>query len=352
MKQKTIDRRQPAQVIVLFAIALIAMLAMLGVAVDGGTLYVQRRTAQNAADAAALAGARAMQKATTSPTGAIPAEICKYVLANNFGVTPTISAYFVDVNGAKVAGGDIGLPAHCQGTTGTTSVWAGVAGVHVDVTMGPYNTYLVGLVGLRQLSASGGATAQVWDYAINANDIGPWAVCGHSAPYNTDGDLTDILNPDNTVKQSAIDHNVKIILESAKMDASQSDQSWLPMPPACPDNSGSSWKGLIDPGSGIIILPDNADTVNGNADVDAPCTATGQNINTSCYLWVPVTDAHNTPGWAHIVTFICMQITQGQNGNEKWWGTVEPGAACPTYPYQPVWTWGNGTTNTIVAMTR
>src|SRR5690348_4544063 len=102
MKATNVQRRQrqQGQVIVLFAIALIAMLAMFGVAVDGGTLYIQRRTAQNAADAAALAGARAMQKATTSPTATIPAEICKYVQSNNFGVTPNVSAYFVDVNGA------------------------------------------------------------------------------------------------------------------------------------------------------------------------------------------------------------------------------------------------------------
>jgi hypothetical protein len=342
------EQRQPAQVIVLFAIALIAMLAMLGVALDGGTLYVQRRTAQNAADAAALAGARAMQQATSSPSASIPSEICKYVVANNFGVTPNVSAYFVDVNGSKMAGGDIALPAHCQGLISSTSVWANVAGVHVDVTMGPYDTYLVGLVGLRQLSASGGATAQVWDYAINANDIAPWAVCGHSAPYDTYGDLTDVLNPNNTIMQSAINAHTQIILESAKMDAGAS--SWLPGPPACPDNNGSSWKGKIDPGSGIIILPDNANTVSGNGSIDDPCTATGQ-TSANCYLFVPVTDAHNTPGEAHIVTFACMQITQGGSGDDKWWGTLDPISACPTYPYQPVWTWGSGSTNTIVALT-
>src|SRR5947209_6769625 len=64
--------RERAQVIVLFAIALLAMLAAMGVAIDGGELYVQRRTAQNAADAAALAGSRAMQQATVLPTSTVP----------------------------------------------------------------------------------------------------------------------------------------------------------------------------------------------------------------------------------------------------------------------------------------
>ena len=66
------------------------MLAMVGVAVDGGTLYLQRRTAQNAADAAALAGTRALQQTTGASTIQISGEICKYALANQFGVTPTV----------------------------------------------------------------------------------------------------------------------------------------------------------------------------------------------------------------------------------------------------------------------
>src|SRR5437588_843868 len=253
MTRPELTPRQPAQVIVLFAIALIAMLAMVGVAVDGGTLYVQRRTAQNAADAAALAGARALQQAAVSPNSTIPVEICKYILANNFGVPPTVSAYYVDVNGAKVAGGDIGLPPNCSGTASSVSLWNGVAGIHVDVTMGPYNTALVGIVGIRTLAAAGSATAQVWNYAINANYIAPWAVCGPTAPVDETPTLQSILNmSNNTILQSAIQSHVSVILQSAQMNAGA--QSWTAPPPACPDrSSGSSWKGKIDPGSGIII---------------------------------------------------------------------------------------------------
>ena len=348
--------REPAQVIVLFAIALIAMLAMVGVAVDGGTLYLQRRTAQNAADAAALGGARALQQATSSPTASIPSEICKYVLANNFGVTPNVAAYFVDTNGNKVTGGDIALPAHCSGSVSSTSIWSGVAGVHVDVTMGPYNTYLVGIVGIRQLSATAGATAQVWNYAINAAYIAPWAVCGPSAPIDTSGTLQDILDTtNNTILQSAIDAHVNVILQSAQMNAGAS--SWTAPPPACPDTThGSDWKGKVDPGSGIIILPDNMQTVGGNGAITPPCAATGQSDPSGpgeCFLFVPVTDAHNTPDQAHVVTFACMSVYPGTNsyGLDKWWGTLEPVSACPTYPYKPLWTFGSGSSNTLVALT-
>ncbi len=53
-------REERGQTLVLFALALIAVIGIIALAVDGGYAYVQRRRMQYAADAAALAGARAM----------------------------------------------------------------------------------------------------------------------------------------------------------------------------------------------------------------------------------------------------------------------------------------------------
>ena len=49
--------RQRGQILVLFTLALVAMIAMVGLILDGGSAYAQRRGEQNAADLAALAGA-------------------------------------------------------------------------------------------------------------------------------------------------------------------------------------------------------------------------------------------------------------------------------------------------------
>ena len=49
--------RQGGQVIVIFAISLVAIVGMTGLIIDGGDTFLQRRTLQNAADAAAMAGA-------------------------------------------------------------------------------------------------------------------------------------------------------------------------------------------------------------------------------------------------------------------------------------------------------
>jgi Flp pilus assembly protein TadG len=53
------NNREHGQTIVILALALIGLLGFTGLAVDGGMAFNQRRLAQSAADAAALAGARA-----------------------------------------------------------------------------------------------------------------------------------------------------------------------------------------------------------------------------------------------------------------------------------------------------
>jgi len=65
-------RRESGQVLVIFALALIAIVAMTGLVIDGGGTFVQRREQQNVADAAAMAAgyAYAMTGSTSAATAA------------------------------------------------------------------------------------------------------------------------------------------------------------------------------------------------------------------------------------------------------------------------------------------
>src|SRR5204862_6484448 len=51
------------QVAIIIALSMFLLIAVIGLALDGGSMYVQRRTAQNSADAAALASTRVMLSA-------------------------------------------------------------------------------------------------------------------------------------------------------------------------------------------------------------------------------------------------------------------------------------------------
>src|SRR6185369_1224552 len=64
--------RKRGQVMVMAALLLPVMMALAAFALDIGTLYAERRALQNAADAAALAGARALQMQQLGSTTADP----------------------------------------------------------------------------------------------------------------------------------------------------------------------------------------------------------------------------------------------------------------------------------------
>jgi hypothetical protein len=55
----TRSEREGGQILVLFTFALVAIIAMVGLVLDGGSAFAQRRVEQNAADLAAMAGANA-----------------------------------------------------------------------------------------------------------------------------------------------------------------------------------------------------------------------------------------------------------------------------------------------------
>jgi len=52
-----IPRAQRGQILVVFVLAMVAIIGVIGLAIDGGGAYAQRRDQQTAADLAALAGA-------------------------------------------------------------------------------------------------------------------------------------------------------------------------------------------------------------------------------------------------------------------------------------------------------
>lgn len=135
--------RQRGQTLILFALALpVVLVGMLMLAVDGGNLYLQRRIAQNAADAAALAGARAIAT-EENVSGAINA-----MLASNTGTggsTELASALWTDYNGNDM-GGVSGNPP------------SGAGGVHVT-TRRTVNSYFASIIGMRTYTVTAEARA-------------------------------------------------------------------------------------------------------------------------------------------------------------------------------------------------
>lgn len=144
----------------MFGIGLLVILLSVGLVVDGGTAFLERRGAQNDADVATLAGTRVVADAHTDAErpdrsrGEVYAAISESMARNGCGpagaTSCTWQARFVGRGqkdlGAVVAGDTVGIRG------------SGILGVRVDVTRRP-RTYFLGLIGQSAWNVETTATA-------------------------------------------------------------------------------------------------------------------------------------------------------------------------------------------------
>ena len=88
--------RERGQVLVIFAIALVAIVAMVGLVLDGGSAFAQRRDEQNVADLAAMAGATAHLNTTGN---ALAKEAAAIAAATTIA---TANGYVVGTDGVAI----------------------------------------------------------------------------------------------------------------------------------------------------------------------------------------------------------------------------------------------------------
>lgn len=126
--------RQRGQMLALFAICLVAIIAMTGLVIDGGMTFTQRREEQNVADAAAMAGA--------------------YAYANTSDSNQAVSQALSTAASNGYTQGQDGVSVSVNVTTDD-----GIARVIVNVTK-PHRNFFSGIVGFSSWDVSTTATAQ------------------------------------------------------------------------------------------------------------------------------------------------------------------------------------------------
>ncbi len=175
------SRNERGQALVIMVFALIGLLAFVALAIDGGNTLTERRRAQNAADAGALAGARTLwlQRAAanefeTPVLQAINAAAEANGLDDSDGspgnhVNTNVHAFYTDRQGNPLAGvGEIGA---------LGVIPPGAEGVRV-VAHRDFKAFIAGLIGRPALAADAEATAVVipptgcGDFAIYAGCTG------------------------------------------------------------------------------------------------------------------------------------------------------------------------------------
>ena len=182
--------RARGQTIVIFAISLVALVAVVGLVIDGGNAYAQQRRAQNGIDAASEAGtvqlARKMMGVEATNTMAqwdtlVLGSVQAAATAN--GITTVLTPDYVDIDGVVL------------GPVGTGVIPANTAGVHAKGER-RFDTYLAGVVGLGEFKATVEATS-ITGYleSISANGLMPLTFPLIFTQCETGGGSNRLYNP-------------------------------------------------------------------------------------------------------------------------------------------------------------
>lgn len=159
--------RERGQILVLFAIALIVIIGMVGLVLDGGSAFAQRRAEQNAADLAALAGANVYLHESQSGFGN----------HNTWQATAKAAAFSASTrNGyAAAAGATVTVPDFVAMSTGYR--------VRVNITAAHPNTF-ARVLGANSwdVSVTAAAVTGSIDTAVGA---APWTM--NINAFNSDG---------------------------------------------------------------------------------------------------------------------------------------------------------------------
>ena len=154
------QRPQGGQVIVIFGLALVAIVAMVALIVEGGNAFAQQRITQNGADAAANAGAVVLAQQLGSPGTKSDADVDAAV-DNVAGLNNLVSwtGYYTNVAGAYVGpGGAVVGSKASAAVVGSGAIPPGAQGVRVGGTR-DFGTSFARVLGITSMSAAAEATA-------------------------------------------------------------------------------------------------------------------------------------------------------------------------------------------------
>jgi Flp pilus assembly protein TadG len=306
------DGASRGQILIMFAIMLTALLGAVGLSVDLGMAFSQRRTMQSAADAGALAGARVVSKALPSNPVSAWSEVQSVVTSNkmNVGTIASITCNYVNDAGTVL-------------NPCTATVPTGATGVEVTVQES-HPTYFIRVIPGAAQNVTTSATARANVKMLQAPLDGPFLPCAQHALLNVPGKkYADIVKQSDGVW--SIDPNA--IGKTFVIHGPQIER--------CGD-SPSDYKGLADvdvnksrtlqsPGTWLAFKSgDSAGTISADVEGADGCKANQEVIN--CVVFLPIVIFQTPPGGSsdkqrYAVAYVPFYITGNKSTNEHY-GTI------------------------------
>jgi Flp pilus assembly protein TadG len=324
MMSPTATGRTPTkgQILALFALSLTVILLAVGLVIDGGNALVQRRSSQNAADLAALAGARLVASKIDGDT----------LNGTDANVRAAIQAT-ATANGGTVTFGVAGSPQYISqdgatlGFVGTGTIPANAVGVTVPAAR-TFDPYFLGIIGASDWTASANATAR-GGYAVIEHYSNVFPIAVAEAFFENYPFCSGAVNssPDCVPQKLTPGHlNVPGGFGWLKFGAADKcagyglgmiDDGCDPNKPFLQEQIGPPGKsyGCCDVPTGGAAPVDRIGSLTGNK-ASADCS---YYIDNEIVVTVPVFDSAGGTGanaWYHIVGFAGFQLTDCNGGKD------------------------------------
>lgn len=160
MDQRTLSRdTERGQVLVIVAVGLVALIAMVGLVIDGGAAWARQRDTQNGSDAVAEAGAVVLAErlaGVTRTDADVEAAVLDAIAANGLGTT---AAYYTDIEGRLLTpAGGLAADESSAAQVGAGSIPTSTAGVKA-IGSQDYEPFLMQVVGITEVTAIADAVA-------------------------------------------------------------------------------------------------------------------------------------------------------------------------------------------------
>jgi Flp pilus assembly protein TadG len=297
------DRASRGQILIMFAVMLTAMIGAVGLSVDLGIAFSQKRTMQSAADAGAYAGTRIVAKSRSGAPLSAWSDVQAVVAKNTMriGAISSIDCQYVTDSGSKLG--------PC-----TATVPSNATGVEV-VVQENHPTFFIRVIPGAANSVSTSALARANVKKLGSPTDGPYLPCTRGTKLLSGGtmDLLIKVNGNWVINPQAI--NQTFIIHGPQIEKCNA--------------KASRYKGLAD-----TVLNKNLTVPNWfyytegtaagsvGADVDGPdgCKANQEAVNCVVFLPLVINDppevGNNKQLWT--VAFAPFYITSNGSGNEHY----------------------------------
>lgn len=166
------SQRQRGAVMILFAVSLTVLLGFMALVIDLGRTYVVRTELQNAADAAALAGAKDLNQTVAGVTSAVATAIAM-AGKNNYKFSSPVVITIANISVGSCPDDSCMVLAS---TVASNALAAGKTFLKVDIPTVTLTTFVANLIGFASTSTFGRAVAGYF-----VVDITPMGVCAIDA---------------------------------------------------------------------------------------------------------------------------------------------------------------------------